>query len=335
VLALELTDTIEPEPSPQPQLSDARLGPTPLHPHSSTPAGTASAHAASDRVEMQSAEPRSELPAPMQTTAPPVSGALPSSPAEPPSQTLFPQGNDEDFVVPRRHASTPVAGGRRVLPAEPISPNTLSPPPLATNFISETETVFRVPSPKPPQSTHREPVGAAETRAANEKPPVASISQQLRDAIYWIESGQPADSEPVRPRPGVREDITQRHDAAAGAERAAETIIVRDPSPPAPSGEPRPVGAVQFSRMEPEPSAGPSTPALTVREVVDYAQRSGRPPAAKRTEAGPRLTVNHLNVQVINEARRASKEPARAETVRAAAPREDWARYERRHMRVP
>jgi hypothetical protein len=334
VLGLELTDMIEPKPSPQPQRSDAQLGPTPLHPHSSNRADTDSVQAAPDRVEMQSAEARSKRPVPIQTTASPVSGALPSSPAEPPSQTVFPQGNAEDFVVPRRHASTPVAGGRRVLPAEPISPNTGSPSPLAINFISENETVFRVPSPKPPQSTHREPVGAAETRAANEKPPVAIIAQQFQDVISWIESGQLADPEPVPPRPEVRDHIVPHHDATVGAERAAETIIVQDPSAPAPSSEPRPARPVQSSRMEREPPAGAATAALTVREL-DYGHRTGPPAAAKRAETGPRLTVNHLNVQLINEDRRASKEPARAETARASVPRADWARYERRHMRVP
>jgi hypothetical protein len=330
VLALELTEIVEPEPNPQPQLSDVPPASAPLRPHSSAPADTDSAQATPDRVELQSAEPRSELPLPIPTTAARFSGALPSLRADPPS--LAPQ--TVDFVVPRRRASTLVRGDPPILPAEPFPPNTGPTPPSASNFIPETETVFRVPRPKPPQSPRREPERAAETRAAKEMPPLSRISKQLQDVVAWIGSGQSEDPEPVPPRPEVRDGNAPRDDAPAGAERVAETIIVRDPSAPAPLSEPPPGGPVQSSRMEPEPPAGPATPAVTVRQL-DGGQRTGRHAAAKWAEAGPRLTVNHLNVQLINEDRRTSKEPARAETARASVPRGDWARYERRHMRVP
>jgi hypothetical protein len=194
--------------------------------------------------------------------------------------------------------------------------------------IAEDATVFRahprrLPDAKPAAGdVHHE--GTARQDA---EPASAGISRQLQAVVAWIES------EPAAPRVDVRQVNVRWPDAPADT-RPVERGTIGGAAGPA-SGAPQPVRPDRARALEAPVHAAPAIPAPTASAMREASvrERLSPPTAADREPRGSRLTVNHLNLQIVNEDRSTRKEPPHPRT--PSPPREAWGRFERRHLRVP
>jgi hypothetical protein len=88
------------------------------------------------------------------------------------------------------------------------------------------------------------------------------------------------------------------------------------------------------ARPEPVKQTAPEVwPAPVRQPMMERSLLAGLP---RIDAARPALTVNHLNVRVINEDRhRKSEKPAPKVAPAVSAPRDDWSRFERHYLRLP
>jgi hypothetical protein len=199
----------------------------------------------------------------------------------------------------------------------------------AMQTSAEHETVFRARPRELPDA--KQPSGEAHPRPTLRQDAETELeagSRQLEAVVAWVEP-QPA------PRTEVRQSIVRPSDRPADARPVGRTAIGRadaaiPPSAETPTTRPDRTRARETSVRV--PSAVPAPPATTPLEP-NARERSSAPAAADRLPRGARLTVNHLNVQIVNEDRSSRKEPPKPKT--PSPSREPWGTFERRHLRVP
>lgn len=194
--------------------------------------------------------------------------------------------------------------------------------------------VFRVPELlKTPPSAARENSASSpdQTKKQMAPPPApASNLQQFREVIAWIEEGEAT-------APPARTAKASPVAAISDAERVQEKAQAREKplSSPAPQtrlpkiDSPRETNTAPVKATALEIRPAPVRQPLLEKSLPAVAPRS-------ETAAAPKLIVNRLNVQVVNEDRhRKAEKPSPKVQPPPSAPREDWGRFERRYLRLP
>lgn len=330
VLELDLDATARPR-QPAAQSAQAQVPAPPARPAPpALPATVPRRPPAREPTEATSAERSPGGPAPMPDTTLPRAAGVPAAPPGQPEKSAA-QDRGDAFMAPRRRVVPPA-------PAEvPITLPPQAPRPVlpSATRLAESETIFRRPVPSVAPETGRPPrdeaAADAPRRSGDEPSRSAGTSREIRDAIAWIEAGTPEATVPETMHVESPEPTARRDDRTISS--TEQPPIVREVTVLPPSDQPRP-GPPDTSprpgRSEAASDIGRSAAGRTVdRERIDF------PPAARREPPGARVTVNHLNVQVVNESSPPRKEPAQSSVVRPSAPQEDWGRFERRHLRVP
>jgi hypothetical protein len=278
-------------------------------------------NAAREDQPAQAADPRNE-PKPVRASA-----------LEQPAQPELP-AQETTFAAARKYV-------RDSLLREPPLPTAAPHPPSPQKHLDQAvgvpargaEPVFRAPdllkAPAAASKNVAKPgLDLPDTTA--EKPAGLMSHPQLREVIAWVQQ-EPPDTGPERAIAGPPEP------APPAAERVREKIELREqpvwtPAPPAPA----------FEDVSPRSEAQPAPVKPTVLEVRPASSRPSvleRLPAAATRSAEPvarGLTVNHLNVQVVNEDRhrKQEKHPPKLPSA-AAVPRDDWGRFGRQYLRLP
>jgi hypothetical protein len=342
-IALEVNHVTEPEPSAKAEPQDAAPAPA----RSPVPQeSVAERQPVSDRTEVR--PPRPEPPPRKQensATTPQPSADLRSGSTAVHAAAIERPGpqapDDATFMAPRRptavRTGTPVpaatpAPAETPAHAETLLPKASIPPangPRTTKEPTvEGETVFRARPRKIPESAsapgEERPTSAPKKEVATEP---AGASQHLQAVVSWIESS--VSEEPAARRVDLRAAIAPRPDTPTDAKPdGRDGDGAAGPSP----RQPKPAQPNLERAVEAPTQAAPEvrTPA---KHETGVRENAAPPAAAERQPAGSRLTVNHLNVQIVNEDRSSRKEPPR--TRKLSPPREEWGKFERRHLRVP
>jgi hypothetical protein len=347
VLELELDARAQPHVALGAHSADVQVPISPVRPASPTLPATVSERPSARRpAEAKPGERSPGRPAPRQDAPPPRAAPLPAPPPAKPKKSAVKsavQDHGETFVAPRRRVAPPASASAPMQPPQPPPPpvQVLRPMlPSATSSAAESVTVFFRPGPKLAPDTDGPPGHEAAANAPLttdvERLQSNATSRELRDVIAWIdaetsEATVPETTRVETMRVESHEPTPRRDDSATRS--IEQPPMVRDAAVRAPPNQPqpgRPVSSIRSGQAEAAPDIGAS-----VTRGTGDRERIGSPPAARREPLGPRLTVNHLNVQVVNESTPARKEPTRPSVSRSSLPREDWGRFERRHLRVP
>jgi len=319
MIPLDVNEVVPPQAAPTPPPVEQHPPMRPRPPISSPDAaeGTPAVHR-----KTAAQEPPAPTPPPSLDSGPDQQAR--SRPVVPPAPPLErPQGPDSGAIFFAAPPRTSVASSNRTLgPARaPFPP--LPPAPSAAP-VEVTETTFRAPRRRPAISDTDPPAGGASRTVMPIADHTPAPAVQLDPVLSSIEAARPHEAIPASPDVSPRDARFEPDEKLARAERIEERQRpLATPATPsfASNGGP-------FTAVLERGAADPNSPV-----GHEPGPRQGPTPLRALRETSPHLTVNHLNVQVINEERHSRKEPPRppAPTI----PREDWGRFERRHLRVP
>jgi hypothetical protein len=331
LISLEV-DRMVPAAAAQPAQQDAGPGPplasshAPLPreplPHESLPREPLSGEPAAMRSH-PAAHPRRSAPAMMQHG--PATDQTAASLSLPPPAGFDPQAQEQP-AAGEHDASTP-AHPAPPLPSRPPAPSRQL---QTTTFVVPRSLASRknsrlapAPATAPPAEGSEGLSHAAVSARHEESEPSPGIMVERAVAAARPEAAAATPAAPLR---------VELAAAARGAGQAPQ----RSPDLPAtPSAAaPRSPDASKTAREANPHAEALRTPAN--RSPASSAERAAAAPAARREAAGARLTVNHLNVQVVNEEHGARKQAPAREKEKPPAPSspDDWGRWERRHMRI-
>jgi hypothetical protein len=112
--------------------------------------------------------------------------------------------------------------------------------------------------------------------------------------------------------------------------------VTTSSAPPPVRGQPAEArGAERTAVPRGPPTEAAKSPQAKAAQDARSAPADARKSApARRDPAGAQLTINSLNVQLVNEERPA-RQPPRRERISAPSQPDDWARFARQHLRVP
>lgn len=266
------------------------------------------------------------------------------------------RGEPQAPINPSRALETP-----RVLPSPPAEPDErLQPgPPAARPALQSFPSVREVPTFVVPSGlTPLRPLLDLPQRPASAEAPTTFSARRMSEAIGAAPLDEGASAGPSIPmrddaapaaqdrskgaREALRDDTAQAEmrpsmpmAAPAPLLRVEVTSVRATPPVHAQGSEARDPVQAPAPRTSPEREAARSPQAQAAPDVRPSALPGGRTPApARRDAAGAHLTVNTLNVQVVNE-ERPTRKPPRSERASAPRPPEDWARFGRQHLRIP
>lgn len=283
------------------------------------------------RANQVEALPRPEPQAPIDSSGPLETSRPVETSRAPPSPPVEPDQRSQPAPLARQPSPPSIPRPHEEVPTFVVPPGLAAPRPLLDRYRPELPAHAEAPATFSARRMSR-PIGAAQQ---DDAAPVAGPSMPIRD-----------DAPPTEPHRAGQAREPLRNDILRAEVRPDMPVAV--PVPPrvdVTSVSATPRAQAQLSKtpdtvLVPAPRTSPQTEAATLPKAQASMDLHSAPPGgrtrapARRDAGGPHLTVNSLNVQVVNE-ERPTRMPRRSERAAAPKPPEDWARFGRQHLRIP